>query len=141
MELVTNIYHKEDYNLALFKRTFFGFCIMPPLHHSVLGRFLNGRKIMAALEAISQASWQGANGLWGNQITTVTLENDDVTRLMLLKSPEGDKLILALMGDAKSVDVISLAYIGSEARLKQYLKVLNIPEMTVYANAYHVSED
>lgn len=141
MELITNIYNMSDYNIPAFKRTFFGFCVMPPLHHSVLGRFLNGRKIMAALEAITQADWQGSKGLWGNQITTVTLENDDVTRLMLLKSPEGDKLILALMGDVKSVEVISIAYDGSEARLKQYLKVLNIPEMTVYANAYHVSED
>lgn len=141
MEIVTNIYHKEEYNIAGFRKAFFGFCVMPPLHHSVLGRFLNGRKIVTALEAISQANWQGSKGLWGNQITTVTLENDDVTRLMLLKSPEGDKLILALMGDATSVDVISLAYVGSEARLKQYLKVLNIPEMTIYANVYHLSED
>lgn len=141
MELLANIYHTEDYNLAGFRRTFFGFCVMPPLHHSVLGRFLNNRKIMTALEAITQSNWQGAKKLWGNQITSITLANGDVTRLMLLKSPEGDKLTLALMGDATSVDVISIAYIGSEDRFKQYLKVLNIPEMVVYANLYHLSQE
>lgn len=141
MEIVSHIYFEESINIEAFRKTFFGRCIIPPLHHKTIGEILNNRKITEALEVMCQTPWQGSKGLWGSQITSVILANDDVTRIMLLKSPQGDKLALALMGDATSAEVLSIAYIGNESLFKQYMKVLNIPEITLITNAIHYEEN
>lgn len=141
MEIITNIYYKPEYQISKFTRTYFGLSMTTPIQHKVLASLLDNSNLIQAIEKIMARTWQGIPGLSNNQKTLIELADDDFANVLLLKSAQGDKLTIMVMGNKKYVDYLTIAFVGSKAKLEEYLKVLNIPEIAIYSNLLHLEED